>query len=480
MRVLFAASECAPFVKTGGLADVVGALPAALAAHGVEVKVLLPGYPAVMAAMAGAPTAATLDLPGGPARIVAGEAAGLSVIALDQPGLYDRAGGPYIDEAGGEWPDNHLRFGALSRAAAVLAREGVAGWRPDILHCHDWQTGLAPVYLHHDGRPQPPSILTIHNVAFQGLFPPAVLGPLGLPRSGFVREGFEFWGKVGFLKGGLVHADRITTVSPTYARELMTPEFGMGLEGLLRHRREAVSGILNGIDDDAWNPETDTLIPAPYSARATKGKETARRALEDRFALDRDPSAPLLAVVSRLTRQKGLDLLIAALPRLLARGGRLAVLGTGDAALEGAFLNAAEAHPGRVGAVIGFDEALSHLIFAGADSIVIPSRFEPCGLTQLYGLRYGCLPLVARTGGLADTVIDANPAALAVGCATGFQFAPVTAEALGDALERLCDAWSDRAGWRRMMRRAMSQPVGWKVSAAAYHALYADLAGPRA
>ncbi|MCL5775440.1 glycogen synthase GlgA [Limibaculum sp. FT325] len=480
MHVLFAASECAPFVKTGGLADVVGALPAALAAEGVAVRVLLPGYPAVMAALEGAVHVGEIAAPGGTARLVAGRAAGLDLIALDAPALYGRPGGPYTDPGGKDWPDNHLRFGALSQASAALAADGIAGWRPDVLHLHDWQTGLAPVYLHQRGGPRPATVLTIHNIAFQGLFPPAVIGPLGLARAGFRQDGFEFWGKVGFLKGGLSLADRITTVSPTYGRELMTPEFGMGLDGLMRHRRDAVTGILNGIDTRAWDPATDPALPVPYSARAPGGKAVARRALEARLGLPHDAGAPILAVISRLTAQKGLDLLIEALPLLLARGGRLCVLGTGEAALEAAFRDAAEAHPGAVGVVIGFDEPLSRLIYGGADAIVIPSRFEPCGLTQLYGLRYGCLPLVARTGGLADTVIDANPAALAVGAATGFQFAPITAAALGDALDRLMDIWADRPAWRRMMRRAMAQPVGWEVSAAAYRTLYEEIVRPPA
>ncbi|MBK0397840.1 glycogen synthase GlgA [Limibaculum sp. M0105] len=477
MRVLFAASECVPFVKTGGLADVVGALPAALAAEGVEVRVLLPGYGPVMAALEGAATLGPIETPGGPARLVVGRAAGLDVVALDAPALFDRPGGPYSDTAGRDWPDNHLRFAALSHAAAALAQGADRDWRPDVLHLHDWQTGLAPVYLHQRTGPRPATVLTIHNVAFQGLFPASVIGPLGLDRSGFAQDGYEFWGKVGFLKGALVHADRITTVSPTYARELMTPEFGMGLDGLLRHRRTVVSGILNGIDTRAWDPETDPALPRPYSARAMAGKAAARRALERRLGLAAGMPGPLLAVVSRLTEQKGLDLLAEVLPRFLARGGRLALLGTGATGLEAAFRAQAEADPDRVAVVIGFDEALAHLIFGGADAICIPSRFEPCGLTQLYGLRYGCLPVVARTGGLADTVIDANPAALATGVATGIQFAPVTAAALGDALDRLCDLWADRPAWRRTMRRAMGQPVGWEVSAAAYRALYDGLAG---
>ena len=480
IRVLFAASECAPLVKTGGLADVVGALPRALAPEGVEVRVLIPGYPAVMDALGSGRMVARFHLPGGTARIIAGTAEGLDILAVENSSLYSRSGGPYLDTAGAEWRDNHLRFGALSRAAAELAVAGIEGWRPDILHVHDWQTALAPVYLEAVAEARPATVVTIHNAAFQGLFPPSVIHPLGLDRGGFNPTGFEFWGKVGFLKGGLALADRITTVSPTYARELMTPEFGHGLDGLLRHRRAHLRGILNGIDTDAWNPRSDPALPVAYSARSLAGRTVAKTALETSFGLPHEPEAPILAVVSRLAAQKGLDLLIEALPRLIGREGRLVVLGSGERALEEGFRAAAAARPDQIGVRIGFDEPLAHLIFAGADAILVPSRFEPCGLTQLYALRYGSLPLVARTGGLADTIIDANPAALASGCATGFQFAPVTADALGNAIDRLLDAWDDRITWRRMVLQAMKQPVGWETAARAYRMLYDELLSERA
>lgn len=483
MKVLFAASECVPFVKTGGLADVVGALPRALAAEGVEARVLLPAYPAVKAALP--PDAIAADagpLPGGAATILSGHAAGLDVLALAAPRLFERPGNPYLGADDRDWPDNHLRFGALCRAAADIALAGFDGWRPDLVHVHDWQLGLTPAYLKlaAQGRMTPPSLLTIHNIAFQGLFPPVTLAELGLPQSGFTADGFEYFGRVGFLKAGLAYADRIATVSPTYARELATPAFGMGLEGLIAHRRGAFRGILNGIDTEVWDPERDEHLAAPYSVNRIAGKSRNRRALAERFGLDVDETAPLFCVVSRLTRQKGLDLLLVALPRLLARGARLAVLGTGDAELEAGLEDAARDHPGRVGTVIAYDEPLSHLMQGGADAILVPSRFEPCGLTQLYGLRYGTLPVVARTGGLADTVIDANEAALRAGVATGFQFSPVAAEPLADAIDRACDAFADRRAWLGMMRRAMKQPVGWQTSATAYARLYRELLGAAA
>jgi len=471
MRVLSVASECVPLIKTGGLADVVGALPAALAAEGVEMRVLLPGYPAVRAAMQdAAPVWETGDLFGGPARLMSGNAGGLSLYLLEAPHLYDRAGGPYLDAAGQDWPDNDTRFAALSWMAARIGAEGAGAWRPQIVHCHDWQAGLAPVYLKARGVDLP-TVMTVHNIAFHGLMPADRIGALGLPGWAYHPDGMEFYGQVSALKAGLVFAWKVTTVSPTYARELTTPEFGAGLDGVILGRGADVTGILNGIDEEMWNPETDPHI-ATY--KQPKGKAKARAALIAEMGLP-EGDGPLCVVVSRLSHQKGLDLLLAALPALVARGGRLALLGSGDAALETAWRRAAESHPG-VAVRIGYDEALSHRMLAGGDAIVVPSRFEPCGLTQLYGLRYGTVPVVARTGGLADTVIDANPAALAAGVATGLQFSPVTAEALSAALDRLCDLHADSATFLRLQRNGMHAPVGWSHSAARYAALYRELA----
>ena len=476
MKVLSVASECVPFVKTGGLADVVGALPGALASLGIEVRVLMPGYPAMMAALPEDAEARELArLPGGRARLVGARAAGIDVMVLDSPQLFDRPGNPYLGPDGRDWPDNPLRYGALCRLAARVATEGVGGWRPRVVHLHDWQAGLTAAFLKLGRRPAPPSLLTVHNIAFQGLFPPEAMTSLGLPETRFHPDGFEYFGQLGFLKAGLVYADRISTVSPTYARELTSPEFGMGLEGVIASRRAEVHGILNGIDLEVWNPESDPQIAAGYSAATLAGKAGNRVALARRFKLHGAGNGPLFCVVSRLTRQKGLDLLLEVLPRLLARGASLALLGSGDRNLESAFQAAADDNPGRVGTVIGYNESLSHLMQAGADAIVVPSRFEPCGLTQLYGLRYGTLPVVARTGGLADTVIDANEAALRAGVATGFQFSPVAAAPLADAIDRACDAFADRKLWSTMVSRAMRQPVGWEASAEAYARIYSEL-----
>lgn len=472
MRVLSVASECAPLVKTGGLADVVGALPAALAAERVQVRTLLPGYPAVIAALTQKRRVAQLDdLFGGPAQVLKGRAAGLDLLVVDAPHLYERAGNPYLGPDGRDWPDNPERFAALSWVAAWIAAQGVGGWRPQILHGHDWQAGLVPEYLPQTGARGIPTVLTIHNIAFTGPADPDRLHALRLDPARFHSEGFEYWGRISALKAGLMGFDRLTTVSPTYAVEMMTPEFGMGMEGVLRHRRKALTGILNGIDTEVWNPATDPLI-TPYDR--PKGKAANRSALRAELGLP-ESDGPLCVVVSRMTHQKGLDLLLDALPVLLERGGQLAILGSGEAALEAAWQQAAQ-HPG-VAVRIGYDEALSHRMIAGGDAILVPSRFEPCGLTQLYGLRYGTLPLVALTGGLADTVINASPAAQARGVATGLQFWPVNARMLEHALTRLCDLYRDAPTWVRMQDNAMAQPVGWDQSAKAYAALYAELAG---
>lgn len=472
MKVLSVASECAPLVKTGGLADVVGALPAALAPEGVEMRVLLPGYPQVMAALPREGTAMEeRDLFGGPGTVIAATAAGLDLLVVDAPHLYARTGSIYLGPDGQDWVDNPERFAGLCWMAARIAAEGLEGWSPDVLHCHDWQGGLAPEYLGYlAGDRRPGTVMTIHNMAFHGLAPASRMDALRLDTRRFTSEGFEFWGRVSALKAGLVGADRLSTVSPTYAAELLRPEFGMGLDGVMRARRDDLVGILNGIDEAVWNPATDPAI-TPYHDAG--GKAVNKAALREEFGLAQ-AGGPLCVVVSRLTSQKGLDLLLDALPSLLARGGQLALLGSGEDWMEAAYRRAAEG--GQVGVRIGYDEALSHRMIAGGDAILVPSRFEPCGLTQLYGLRYGTIPVVALTGGLADTVIHASPAALAAGVATGIQFHPVTADALRGALVQLCDLFADGGTWARMQRNAMAQPVGWQRSARAYARLYRDAA----
>jgi starch synthase len=481
ITVLAVVSEIFPLVKTGGLADVAGALPAALAAEGVETTTLVPGYPAVMKALERAETAIPAQTAfGGDARVLRGEAAGLDLFVLDAPHLFDRPGGPYTGPDGRDWPDNAFRFAGLCRAAAELALGFAPEFAPDIVHAHDWQAGLAAAYLHYDGRPRPGTVISIHNLAFQGQFAAEMLGALGLPDAAFSIEGVEYYGQIGFLKAGLALSDRITTVSPTYAAEISTPDYGMGLDGLLRARGMAVTGILNGIDEDVWDPSRDELIAERFSLDSLAHRPANKAALQRKFGLDPDPGALLLGVVSRLSWQKGQDLLIANLDVVGRIGAQLAVLGAGEATLEQAFRDAAAARPGRVGAVFGYSEAIAHQIQAGADALLIPSRFEPCGLTQLCALRYGALPVVSRVGGLADTIIDANPMALAAGLGTGLQFSPVTGEMLGATLERLARLWAEPELWDRLVENGMLTDVSWRRPAAAYAKLFRDLIADRA
>ncbi|MEP2030801.1 MAG: glycogen synthase GlgA [Paracoccaceae bacterium] len=473
MKLLFVASECAPFVKTGGLADVIGAVPKALCVLGADVRILIPAYPALSEQVADATAVMSFtDLFGGPARLLSVRAEGLNLLLLDAPHLFDRPGSIYLNASGDDWEDNHLRFGALSQIGARIAQGALDGWCPDLVNAHDWQGGLVSAYLEQDGKPASPVVLTIHNIAFQGLFDASVMKELGLKDHLFIPDGVEYFGQLGFLKAGIALADQITTVSPTYARELVSPDFGMGLEGLLSARQGDLTGILNGIDLDVWDPATDPELAATFTARSLKQKAKNRAEVESRFALMPNPDAPLFCVVSRLTTQKGLDLLLECLPGLVGQGGRLALLGSGEKDLERALIQTARDFAGSVGVIIGYDEGLSHLMQGGSDAILIPSRFEPCGLTQLYGLRYGTIPVVARTGGLADTVIDANEAALSAGCATGVQFSPINALSLGQAISRTCTLFKDQKNWAAMMRRAMRHPVGWDGSASTYMSLY--------
>ncbi|OHV75483.1 glycogen synthase GlgA [Ensifer sp. LCM 4579] len=476
MNVLSVASEVYPLVKTGGLGDVVGALPSALLPHGIRVRTLVPGYLAVLHKLKKKKAVGGIDnLFGHPARVLAAEYDGLDLLVLDQPELYARDGGPYLDTTGRDYPDNFRRFAALSLAAAEIAGDNVVpGWKPDLVHVHDWQTALTPVYMRFGSAAEMPTVMTIHNIAFQGQFGASVFPELSLPPEAFSMQFVEYYGDVGFLKGGLQTATAITTVSPSYAQEILTPEFGMGLEGLLASRVASLSGIVNGIDAATWNPETDPLIPQNYAPGTLKRRAANRRVLEERFGLDKGPG-PIFCVISRLTWQKGMDLLAQVADDIVALGGKLIVLGSGDAALEGALMAAASRHRGHIGMVIGYDEPLSHLMQAGSDAILIPSRFEPCGLTQLYGLRYGCVPIVARTGGLTDTVIDANEAALAARVATGFQFQPVTADGLRLAIRRAMHAYKEPKVWARLQNQGMKSDVSWAKSAERYASLYSGL-----
>lgn len=477
MKVLHAAAEIFPLVKTGGLADVVGALPQALIEQGADVRLVLPGLPAILKGVEKQEVVCELGAMFGAGRVTLrlGRLAhsGVAAYVIDAPYLYQRAGNPYHGPDGDEWPDNLQRFGLLGWVAAHLAAgELDARWVPDVLHLHDWHAAMACAYaVSHPGR-HAATVYTIHNLAYQGLFDEDDYHLLDLPARLLVPGGLEFHGQLSFMKAGLKYARRITTVSPTYAREIATDHFGCGLDGVIRARGAAVSGILNGVDGTIWNPAGDALIAAPYSADAPAGKARCKAALQQALGLQAQADAPLFAVVSRLSAQKGLDLVLGALPALLEGGAQLAVLGNGEAGLEAAFSAAAAAHPGRVAVRLAYDEALAHRMIAGADALLMPSRFEPCGLTQLYALRYGTVPLVRQVGGLADTVVDAHEAALREDRATGFVFGPATAEALAEALARALGAWRQPALWRRLMLRAMAQDFAWSAAAGQYMALY--------
>lgn len=480
MRVLMVASEAYPLVKTGGLADVIGALPAALAQIGVDARLLLPGYPPVLQHLRGVRRLARYaDLFGGEAHLLAGRTPNeLEVLAIYAPHLYERAGNIYLGPDNRDWPDNHRRFAALAWVSAHLPAGG--HWLPHVVHAHDWQAGLAPLYLVLAEAERPASVMTVHNLAFQGLFAADLMGGLRLPPGLFHHRGVEFHGQIGFLKSGLIYADRITTVSPTYAREICTPEYGHRLDGLLRWRGQDVTGILNGIDTAVWDPEHDPALSSPYGKNSLEAKAACKSALQSRMGLENVGDRLLVGVISRLTHQKGMDLLLPLLPRLVGMGGQLVLLGAGEAELERAFMDAAGEHPGNVAVRIGFDEHLAHQIQGGADAVLMPSRFEPCGLTQLCALRYGTVPIVSRVGGLADSVIDANAAALADGVATGFQFSPATGEALADALERAFAIYLQPEAWRTIQHRAMGHEVGWQAAAREYKSLYESLlAGKR-
>jgi starch synthase len=483
LRILFAASECAPMVKTGGLGDVIGALPRALQSLGLDVRVLLPGYPAIMSLLSDAKVSARFapiaDLPSADLR--EGKLQGTHYYVIDCPELYARAGGPYQDPHGHDWPDNARRFGLLSHSAAALALpDSPLSWRPELLHLHDWQTAVAAAYLAFAPASHPPTIVTVHNLAFQGTFDREWLSRLGLPLEAWSMHGVEYYGRLSFLKGGLYYADAITTVSRTYAREIQTPAFGMGLEGLLASRADRLHGILNRIDDAEWDPRTDRHIPSHYSAASLWRKASNKRMLRERLNLEMRDNVPVIGLVSRLTPQKGIDLVAQAGPLLLEQPAQLAILGLGDRDLETALLELATRYPGQVGIVLGFDEGLAHLIEAGADAFLMPSRFEPCGMNQMYSQRYGTIPIVRGTGGLADTVVDCRPETLADGTATGFVFAEASADAVRAHVERCVRTWRDRDTWRALQRNAMARDFGWGASARSYAELYAAVANSNA
>ncbi len=480
MNVLQVSAEIFPLLKTGGLADIAGALPAALNAAGCEVRVLLPGFAPILADLQSSEVLVELTAPWGERVLLRqGVLASLGVPAyvIDAPHLYVRAGTPYEDAQRQPYHDNHLRFALLGWVAAKLACGLDPRWQPALVHSHDWHAALTSAYLAFGPAQgcRVANVYTVHNLAYQGVFAPIHFYDLGLPKEAFAVNGLEFHGQVSFMKAGLYFADHITTVSPTYAREIQTPEQGCGLDGLLRSRAHDLSGILNAVDETVWNPATDGAISHKFDAKDLAGKARCKAELQQALDLALAPEAPLFGVVSRLTEQKGLHLVLAALDGLLARGGQLVVLGTGDAAIEAAFKARAAAHPQAVSVRIGYDEAFAHQIFSATDVTLVPSRFEPCGLTQMYGLKYGSLPLVHRVGGLADTVVDCALENLADGSANGFVFDAFTPEALDRAMRRAPALYARKSDWRKVCQRAMRQTLGWDQAAAQYVALYRRL-----
>ena len=481
LRVLFATPELAPWIKSGGLGDVSAGLPPALRAEGADVRLLLPGYGPLADAAHVARVAARLPEPGGALPAVrllyVASGFGVPVYLIDCPEYYRRAGTAYQDADGRDWDDNALRFGLLSRVAALLASDATPlDWRPDVLQCHDWPAALAPAYLHHGAAARAATVMTVHNLAFQGNFDPQVLAPLGLPQAAYQMEGIEFYGRLSFLKGGLYYADRITTVSERYAQEIQGPEYGCGFEGLLRHRRYRLSGITNGIDTALWDPALDRYIAQPYDARHVERKAGNKAVLQRRSGLPVNPQVPLLGTVGRLTHQKGLDLLAACVPAIAELGAQLVVLGTGEKSLERMFRELGKAYPGVVSANIGFDEQFAHLIEAGSDMFVMPSRFEPCGLNQMYSLRYGTPPIVRATGGLADTVVPATARNIAAGTANGYMFDEAAPEALREAIAHAVKAWRNPAAWRALQQAGMKADFSWRRSAARYLELFRAVA----
>jgi len=484
-KVLQVAAEIFPLVKTGGLADVMGALPQALVAEGLDVRLVLPGLPAIVDAVLHQKKVCELGAMFSAGRVVLrlGQMpySHLPVYVVDAPYLFRRGGSPYQDSAGAEWPDNAQRFALLGWVAAHLAAgELDPDWVPDVLHAHDWHAAMACAYVAAHPSTQAATVFTVHNLAYQGLFPSADFRLLDLPSRQMAAQGLEFHGQLSFMKAGLKYAQRVTTVSPTYAAEIATHEFGCGLDGVIRSRGADVSGILNGVDGAVWNPATDASLPARYSAEQMAPKARCKAALQAELGLDAAAGGPLFGVVSRLTSQKGLDLLLAALPGLLHRGGQLALQGTGEPALEAGFRRAAAEHPGRVAVRIGYDEAFAHRLIAGCDAMLVPSRFEPCGLTQLYALRYGTPPVVRRVGGLADTVVDAGDEAMPQAHATGFSFDAATPAALEGALTRAAAAYREPARWQALQAQGMAQDFSWRGAAQSYRQLYRKLVDAQA
>jgi len=482
-KILFASSEVHPLIKTGGLADVSASLPKALHQQGQDVRVILPAYRQCLEALDNVETIALFEVVGFhlPIKLLQSTLPNSDVPLwlVHSPHHFDRDGGPYGPEAGGDWHDNAARFALFSRVVALLATNQLGmSWQPDVLHCNDWQTGLAPALISHLPN-RPKTVFTIHNLAYQGLYSRDVFEALDLPEMLWSSEGIEFYGQMSFMKGGLIYADHVNTVSPSYAKEICTEQFGYGLQGLLAHRTEQgdVSGIINGIDLDEWDPSSDPNIAQNYTAKTIKNKLHNKTMLQQHFHLPMKDNVLLIGFISRLVEQKGIDLSLAALSNMLDAGASIQVvcLGSGEERFEHGLRVLRAHHPDKVALHIGYSEALAHQIEAGIDLFLMPSRFEPCGLNQLYSLRYGTLPLVRHTGGLADSVVDANDENRKNNTATGFTFFEPDVAELESTLYRALDLYSRPRLWRKVMLTAMMQNFSWQNSALSYQALYEQL-----
>jgi starch synthase len=473
-RVLFASSEAYPLAKTGGLGDVAGALPAALARLGIDIRLILPGY---LSALDIARDKRVLSsLPGG-GRLILGRMpnTGLPIYLLDRPDLFRRSGGLYQDNERQDWPDNHMRYGAFCDAVVHIALHGDGyGWCPDLVHANDWHTALVPARLALENSHRPPTVFTIHNLAFQGSFPLTAADDLGLSPSMLTPEGAEFYGQFSFLKAGIRYSDRLTTVSPRYAREILTPEYGAGLDGVMRSRADDLIGILNGVDYAVWDPANDHELQACYSIHQMAGKGACKTAIQDELGLERSDNIPLVSFTNRLTHQKMADVLLEAVPALMKQSIQLVVHGEGDQSLEGAFLAASRDRPMEMIARIGYQESLAHRLLAGSDIVLTPARFEPCGLTTMFAMRYGSPPVARSVGGLTDTIIDfanAHPEE-----ATGYTFAEPTVGELTACVGRACEGFRDKTAWRTIQRNGMRRDFSWDGAARQYAAIYRDLA----
>lgn len=483
MKILFAASEAYPIVKTGGLGDVIYSLPRALHAKGLDVRVILPAYRVVLEQIDHMHISGWFEVRGAhinhAVRILEtnDNHLGVPLLLVDAPHLFDRPGNPYLHPGGYNWHDNAERFTVFSRAVAQMVQHPeILDWKPDVVHCHDWQTGLIPALLS-EVEDAPKTMFTIHNLSYSGMFPHEEFMRLGFPTSWWSPDALEFFGNFSMLKGGIVFADQVTTVSPSYAQEIRTPGHGYGFDGVLRANAHKLHGILNGIDDLVWNPATDPMLPERYKLKRNciSGKHTNKEHLLREVGLPYDAEnlqKPVMALISRLVEQKGIDLLLGAMPRLMAEtDAMLIVLGSGDKNFEHQLELLAKEYPQRIKLILGYHEELSHRIEAGADMFLMPSRFEPCGLNQLYSLKYGTPPVVHHVGGLADTVVDATKENLAEGTATGFVFYHPTVDDFRSAIERALQLYRTTV-WRQLIRNAMAQDFGWDKSAAQYVQLY--------